>query len=120
MANDDCIEPHFEHPNYCIYVLALSNECFYVGRTTNYRQQLTLHFAKGGDRTNLPWLLLNYPVKVVETYYSRDIRALRRMFMKYVTMYGYQKVRGYIYTNINLTNDEIRCITQMNSPDTHL
>lgn len=45
-----------------IYILALENNCFYVGRSTNVKQRIKDHFSGKGSA----WTKLHKPIGVVK------------------------------------------------------
>lgn len=77
-----------------VYVLELENGNYYVGFSKNIPKRLKLHFSGKGSM----WTKLHKPIRVVETIEGSLITELKTT-LKYVFVYGSDKVRGSIYVS---------------------
>ncbi len=90
---------------YYIYVLKLTNECFYVGCTINPQDRIKKHFGPGGaiatreckayqilEIYSLPDYIFNKNFKKKPLYAHQVAEVL--IANEYAELYGYEKVRG--------------------------
>lgn len=88
-----------------IYVLELENGNYYVGYSKNIPKRLQLHFSSKGSR----WIRLHKPVRVVETLKGNLLTELK-VTLKYIFIFGSEKVRGSIYVATNPSETKIHMI----------
>lgn len=91
---------------YVIYVLKLQNNKFYIGRTQNWPQR----YEQYATDISIPTWVKKYPlIDVVETFladsWQEDVLTL-----KYMDKYGIGNVRGGIYSNAILTQEQYSSI----------
>jgi hypothetical protein len=84
-----------------IYVLALEDEKYYVGKTKNLQSRLNQHFLSNGS----VWTTKYKPIKVVETINNCDNLDEEKYTLKYMNMYGIDNVRGGSFCTIELGKD---------------
>jgi hypothetical protein len=90
-----------------IYVLQLSENKWYVGRTTNLKRRLNEHWKhKGSDWTR------RYSPKAVLTYPNCDIFDEDKYTKMFMAKYGIDNVRGGSYSNFHLTQQQKENIIQ--------
>lgn len=92
---------------YTVYVLLLQDGYFYVGKTaSDFSQHVKTYFNTSGNFTGIDWLSLHPPVKPLFYCYTQNPSYDKNVFLSLVGMYGLDKIRGYTYTNIRLTERE--------------
>lgn len=91
-----------------IYVLKLSSDKFYVGKTNNPDIRLKEHFKNNGSE----WTKKYKPIKIMEIFegdkYDED-----KYTIKYMHKYGLNNVRGGSFCKSKLTKDEMSIINHM-------
>lgn len=95
-----------------LYVLALSEGCFYVGLTSDIVHRLSQHRAGEGAE----WTKLHPPVRVLHTICTgtRDARAAEQMedevTITFMLRYGVDKVRGghFSYIEQEMVESQLR------------
>jgi predicted GIY-YIG superfamily endonuclease len=97
----------YEIVNNCVYVLRLEDDCYYVGITDDFERRFLEHNsnAKGAI-----WTRLHKPLGVVEIQDipCRDGRYERDMTIKYMSLYGIDKVRGYSFASDVITPSRMK------------
>lgn len=88
-----------------IYVLELENGNYYVGYSKNIPKRLQLHFSGKGSR----WTRLHTPVRIVETLKGNLLDELK-VTLKYIFIFGSEKVRGSIYVATNPSETKVHMI----------
>lgn len=82
-----------------IYVLKLTNNKYYVGKTDNPDLRLKAHIDNSGST----WTKKYKPIKIIELFegdkYDED-----KYVQKYMDKYGIENVRGGSYSNIKLSS----------------
>lgn len=95
-----------------IYVLKLEEDCFYVGKTNNLDARLETHKLGNGSA----WTYKHNVIELHKTFKPpSDVDAdfYEDMIVKmYMRKYGIQKVRGGSYSQLYLSQEKIRLITQ--------
>lgn len=99
-----------------VYVLALDNDKYYVGSTTNPRRRFREHFGDPRSRSGSRWTRLHRPV-----YVEALIRRVPERFLvgveaqvtaEYMLKYGVNNVRGAYFTHPrNYTLDDVSILT---------
>ena len=78
----------------CVYVLALEDDCWYVGITYNLNLRMGQHWAGEGAK----WTRLHKPVRLAEVIYPANKDTENQITEKYRELYGTDKVRGGKWT----------------------
>jgi predicted GIY-YIG superfamily endonuclease len=73
-----------------VYVLALADDCFYVGVTYNLNQRLAQHMAGTGAL----WTRLHKPLKVLEIVLDVTPATENEVTLRLIEEYGPARVRG--------------------------
>jgi len=73
-----------------VYVLELTDGCYYVGYTLNLANSLNLHFTGKGAY----WTKLHVSSKLVNVYYDVTYAKEDRVTEQYFEWFGKDKVRG--------------------------
>ena len=76
-----------------IYILKLTNDCWYVGYGVQVSGRIKKHVIGGGSS----WTRLN-PVENVQVIVEGDKTTEREVTLDLMKLYGFQKVRGAGYT----------------------
>jgi hypothetical protein len=92
-----------------IYTLKLSNNKYYVGKTTNPKFRLDTHFNYYGSA----WTKKYKPIKVLELIKDCDDYDEDKYTLKYMEKYGINNVRGGTFCEIKLTEDNKNTIEKM-------
>ena len=81
-----------------IYVLALEDDCYYVGITHNLNLRYAQHLA--GDGAN--WTTVHKPLRIIEVI-SEDatLQKENQVTRSYINRYGEEKVRGGSYCRVS-------------------
>ncbi len=95
-----------------LYVLALSNGCFYVGLTANIKKRMEEHFTGKGAE----WTRLNTPLQLMYAVNTGTRNARKAEMMEneatiaLMLKHGISKVRGgyYTHTEQNLVEVQLR------------
>jgi hypothetical protein len=85
-------------PKSWVYVLELEGGNYYVGYSQNLDQRIKSHFSGHGSE----WTRLHKPLKVCELFPDKDTIDEQTITLRYMQMYGYERVRGGVYCNVNL------------------
>ena len=86
---------------YTIYVLALEEGKYYVGKTRDLNNRILAHRNKVASA----WTT-KYPYVKVLTTYTGDGFEEDKFVIKYMEEFGIENVRGGSYSNIDLTLDQ--------------
>jgi predicted GIY-YIG superfamily endonuclease len=90
-----------------IYVLELQGGRFYVGKTGNLARRMKEHASGAGSA----WSRLHGPVvRVVETREERSEHDENNLTKAYMMEHGMDKVRGGVYTTVELAEDVRRVL----------
>jgi len=81
-----------------IYVLALEDDCYYIGITHNLNLRFAQHLA--GDGAG--WTTVHKPLRIVEVI-SEDatLQKENQVTRSYMNTYGEEKVRGGSYCKVS-------------------
>ncbi len=90
----------------CIYVLKLTNNKYYIGKTTNPQFRLNQHFNSTGSA----WTTKYKPLKVIKIIPDCDNFDEDKYTKQYMLKYGIQNVRGGSFCQINLSVENINTI----------
>jgi predicted GIY-YIG superfamily endonuclease len=77
-----------------IYVLRLTGECYYVGKTQNVVMRYQQHLNGNGAH----WTRLHAPLELMESYKTTNMFEEDRKTKEMMAKYGIDKVRGGAYT----------------------
>ena len=81
-----------------VYVLELKNNKYYVGKTNNFVQRILSHTSN-----KIEWTKIYKPIKILELI--DDKKDLEKdKTLEYMKLYGWQNVRGYAWTKVNMKN----------------
>ena len=90
-----------------IYVLKLSSNKYYVGKTTKSVQERFLeHVQNNGSE----WTKLYEPIEIIEHFQTSDVYDEDKITKKYMGIYGIENVRGGSYCSISLADWQIKAI----------
>lgn len=93
-----------------LYILALSNECFYVGLTANIKKRMEEHFSGRGAE----WTQLNTPLRLMHAVNTGTQNAREAEMMEseatviMMLQHGINKVRGGYYTQTEIKSVEMQ------------
>ena len=87
----------------CTYVLELTDNKYYVGKTKDIKNRIENHFTTGGSS----FTKIYKPLKIVLIRHQNQEKELTIEYMK---KYGWQNVRGYSWSQVNLKNKP-KCLT---------
>ena len=82
------MEPVLLHP--CVYVLALEDNCWYVGITLNLNVRMGQHWMGCGAK----WTRIHKPVSVAELIYPATREMENQVTLRYIELYGKERVKG--------------------------
>src|SRR5689334_10973236 len=91
--------------DHTLYVLALEDGFYYVGKSLSPDSRIAQHFAGNGSL----WTQLHRPIRLLETRAIRDMSE-DELTLRYMEQYGVDRVRGGSYVTANLSEDLIRLI----------
>lgn len=90
-----------------IYVLELVKNKFYVGKTNN---NVLYRFNQHKIGIGSQWTKIYQPLKILEHFETNDNFDEDKYTKKYMNSYGIDNVRGGSYSNIKLTDWQIKTI----------
>ncbi len=85
-----------------IYVLALENDKYYIGRSTQPQKRILSHVNNNGSE----WTKKYKPVSVIEIITGCDLLDEDKHTKRYMFKYGIDNVRGGSYTQIQLSSQQ--------------
>lgn len=88
-----------------IYVIALANDKYYIGRSDTPEERILEHFTVGGSS----WTKLHKPERIV-TKMEGDVFDEDKWTKKYMHKYGVENVRGASYCQTTLTQEQLNAI----------
>jgi GIY-YIG catalytic domain/Zinc knuckle len=89
--------------NYTVYILALEDDKYYVGITTNLNARIAAHKAGKGSEWTKKYPMIN----VLKSIPNCDKYDEVKYFIAAVEEYGIQNVRGSIFSQIELSINDI-------------
>jgi hypothetical protein len=99
-----------------IYVLELSDDCFYVGQAQkkSFGHRMKEHFDSTRKSRRSPWVKLHPPISILETTeYVGTVPELEvfenKKTIDYMRKYGVSKVRGGYFTQSD-SEELIKCL----------
>ena len=92
-----------------IYILKLSNNKYYIGKTNNPKFRLKTHFDSNGSA----WTKKYKPVKIEKIIPKCDDYDEDKYTLKYMEKYGIDNVRGGSFCQIKLSDDNQKMIEKM-------
>jgi hypothetical protein len=100
----------------CIYVLELAENKYYVGKTSDIKKRLEIHF-QASDMIHTPktslWTALYKPIKVYQIYENMDEYDEDKITLKLMHEKGIDNVRGGSFSQIFFTNQTKDFIQKM-------
>ncbi len=95
-----------------IYILELTNNKYYIGKTNNPEFRLEQHFNTN-LRLGSAWTKKYPPTKVIKVIPNCDDFDEDKYTLKYMSMYGVNNVRGGSFCQIKLDDTNIQTISRM-------
>ena len=92
-----------------IYILLLELNKYYIGKTNNPDIRLDYHFNSNGSE----WTKIYKPIKVYEIIPNCDSYDEDKYTLKYMEKEGIDNVRGGSFSQIKLSDEQIKLINQM-------
>lgn len=92
-----------------IYVLFLSNQKYYVGKTNYPKNRINDHFQSLGSE----WTRLHKPIRVVEILENQNDWDENTITLQYMKKYGIENVRGGSFSMIHLPKETVNVIQSM-------
>jgi hypothetical protein len=92
---------------FTLYVLKLIKNKYYIGKTY---QDTQIRFDKHIKGSGSQWTKLYKPVKIVEEFQTTDKFIEDVYTKKYMDLYGVENVRGGSYSQIVLTEWQIKSL----------
>ena len=92
-----------------IYILKLSYNKYYIGKTSNPSFRLNQHFKSGGSQ----WTKKYKPLEVLELIDNCDNFDEDKYTLKYMEKYGIDNVRGGSFCTLKLSNELSNVINKM-------
>lgn len=103
-------EPCINNSQVIIYVLELTNNKYYVGRTCNSERRIQQHFE---GEYGSEWTRKYKPIKVLEVIENCDHYDEDKFTFKYMDMFGVDNVRGGAFVTLKLDNETKRTLEKM-------
>ena len=92
-----------------IYILLLELNKYYIGKTENPDIRLYNHFNSYGSE----WTKIYKPIKVYDIISDCDSYDEDKYTLKYMEKEGINNVRGGSFSQIELSEEQIKLINQM-------
>ncbi len=92
-----------------IYILQLELNKYYIGKTNNPDIRLDSHFNSNGSE----WTKIYKPIKVYELISDCDNYDEDKYTLKYMEKEGIDNVRGGSFSQVELSDEQIKLINQM-------
>jgi len=92
-----------------IYVLQLTQDKFYIGKTDNPKFRINSHFKKGG----CAWTKKYNPTQIIGLFPDCDDFDEDKYTLKYMSKYGIDNVRGGSFCQTNLSSENKKMIERM-------
>ncbi len=90
-----------------IYVIECEENNYYIGKTTN---EVDVRFSQHKNNQNCAFTTKYKPIKIVETFKSKDPLDEDKMTKKYMMKFGIDHVRGGSYTKLELEDWMIKSL----------
>ena len=81
-----------------VYVLALTDGCYYIGYTLGLVNRMNLHFSGKGAY----WTKLHPPIKIIKIFDRVKASLEDKITEQYFARYGRDKVRGGKYVGLTV------------------
>jgi len=91
-----------------IYVLALNNGKYYVGKSDDVNRRLRVHQSGNGS----VWTRIHKPIKILQIKKNAGKFDEDSTTLELMEKYGIQNVRGGTYSNLNLEDYQIEEINE--------
>lgn len=91
-----------------LYVLKLEHDKWYIGKTNNVESRYEQHVNGNGSA----WTRLHKPIELYLSRYTINAHDENNTTKDYMKEYGIDNVRGGAYTFIELTEDQIDCLSK--------
>lgn len=82
-----------------VYVLALSDDCYYVGYSNDVNARVKQHFSGSGAL----WTRLHKPIALIELV-EGNTKTESQVTISYMKKYGWMNVRGSGWSQVKLLN----------------
>lgn len=92
-----------------IYILRLTNDKFYIGKTTNPQKRLQEHY----DGFGCEWTKIYKPVATIAIIPNCSIFDEDRYTLEYMNKFGIGNVRGGTFSMIILRNEDLQIIQRL-------
>ena len=92
-----------------IYILLLELNKYYIGKTNYPDIRLDYHFNLDGSE----WTKIYKPIKVYEVISNCDSYDEDKYTLKYMEKEGINNVRGGSFSQIELSDEQIKLINQL-------
>jgi hypothetical protein len=92
-----------------IYVLQLTQDKFYIGKTDNPKFRINSHFKKGG----CAWTKKYNPTQIIGLFPDCDDFDEDKYTLKYMSKYGIDNVRGGSFCQTDLSSENKKMIERM-------
>ena len=103
------VYPHFHYmASTTLYILRLEDQCRYVGRTAKLRSRLRQH--RHPSPRSVAWVLKHPFVAVERVIHNANPFDEDRYVKEYMSIYGIDKVRGGVYSNVSLHDDQVKLL----------
>lgn len=108
-------KPNVDNTNLYVYILELTENKYYIGKTTNPDFRLEQHFNSNGSQFTKKYK----PVKIIKLISKCDNFDEDKYTLKYMEKYGINNVRGGAFSQIILDKNNLETIKNMinNSTD---
>lgn len=83
------------------YILELSNNCWYIGKSTKINSRIRDHFSGNGSE----WTKLHKPIKVTAVLLGD---CEKEILIKFMLKYGWKNVRGYCWSQTIISESKIQ------------
>jgi predicted GIY-YIG superfamily endonuclease len=86
-----------------VYILKLENDKYWVGFTKDIVDRILIHINESTIKQHTAWTKLYKPVKIIEIIENEE-NLEKDKTLEYMRKYGWQNVRGYAWTKVNMKN----------------
>ena len=92
-----------------IYILCLTNNKYYIGKTNNPQKRILNHFQHQGSA----WTKKYQPISIEKVINNADNFDEDKWTIKYMQIYGIDNVRGGSFCSIQLSESNKQTLQQM-------